>query len=162
MGRVGLVKRERIYSLLDKDIKMATGILVLLLPTLGGGNFLSWCLFSFNKSIVLPSFLKLLVILLILTRALLNFSSYTNNKTICATSNMLFIPLTYSVLASHRGLKTSKAIVCSNDLAWNELLIYGYLVTLIKSLIYLQEKIIISLFSKSLLMVLIIMLVLLR
>lgn len=169
LTRVGLVKRERIYSLLDKDLKIAIGILVLLLPTLGGGNFLSWCLFSFNKSIVLPSFLKLLVIFIILIRALLNFSSYTNNKTICstsvtmwATSNMLFIPLTYSVLASHRGLKTSKAIVCSNDLAWNELLIYGYLVTLIKSLIYLQEKIIISLFSKSLLMVLIVMLVLLR
>lgn len=124
LTRVGLVKSERMYSLLDKDIKMAIGMRVLLLPTLAGGNFLSWCIFSFNKSIVLPRFLKLLIIFLILSSVLLNFSSYTNNKSICvtsmttwATSNILFIPLTFSVLSRHGGLKTSKAMVCSNDLA---------------------------------------------
>jgi len=41
LTRVGLVKSERIYSLLDRDIKMAGGMMVLLLPTLVGGNFLS-------------------------------------------------------------------------------------------------------------------------
>merc|ERR1712055_1176204 len=121
LTRVGLVKSERMYSLLDKDIKMAIGMRVLLLPTLAGGNFLSWCIFSFNKSIALPRFLKLF---LILSSVLLNFSAYTSNKSICitsmttwATSNMLFIPLTFSVLSRHGGLKTSKAMVRSNDLA---------------------------------------------
>lgn len=169
LTRVGLVKSERMYSLLDKDIKIAMGIRVLLLPTLAGGNFLSWCIFSFNKSIVLPGFLKLLIIFVILMSVLLNFSAYTDNKSICATSitiwatsNILFMPLTFSVLSSHGRLKTSKIIVCSNDLAWNELLVYGYLARLIKSLIYFQEKIVISLFSKSLLMVLVVGLVLLK
>mgnify|MGYP003325536407 CR=1 FL=1 len=169
LTRVGLVKSERIYCLLDKDMKMAIGMTVLLLPTLAGGNYLSWCIFSFNKSIVLPCFLKLLIIFLILISGLLNFSSYTNNKSICtpsittwAISNILFIPLTFSVLSSHGRLNASKAIVCSNDLAWNELFVYGYLARLIKSLTYLQEKVIISLFSKSLLLIILVRLVLLK
>jgi len=124
LTRVGLVKRECMYSLLDKDLKIALGISVLLLPTLGGGNFLSWCIFSFNKSIILPTVLKLLVVILIILSVILNFSAYTNNKCIChssmsvwATSNILFIPLTFSVLSRHIGLSSSKTIVRSNDLA---------------------------------------------
>ena len=86
LTRVGLVKSESMYNLLDKDFKIALGISVLLLPTLGGGNFLSWCMFSFNKSIILPTFLKLLVVMLITLRVILNFSAYTNNKHICHSS----------------------------------------------------------------------------
>jgi NADH-ubiquinone oxidoreductase chain 5 len=37
---VSFVKRERIYTLLDYDLKIVAGISVLFLPTLGGGVFL--------------------------------------------------------------------------------------------------------------------------
>jgi NADH-ubiquinone oxidoreductase chain 5 len=120
----GLIKREGAYSLLDKDVKIARGIMVLLLPTLLGGNFLCWCLFSFNKSIILPASLKLLVPVLIVSSAYLNLSSYIGDKlmrvssmTVWATSNMLFIPLTFSVLSRRLGLECSKTITRVNDLA---------------------------------------------
>lgn len=82
----GLVKSESMYTLLDKDTKIVAGIIVLLIPTLTGGNFLNWCLFSFNKSIVLPLSLKLLILVLIFSSVWLNFSSYISDKVICTPS----------------------------------------------------------------------------
>merc|ERR1712061_367968 len=86
LTRVCLIKSERIYILLDKDLKMAAGILTLLVPTLTGGNFLCWCIFSFNKSVILPNMLKLFVLILISVSAYLRTHIYLADKTITTTS----------------------------------------------------------------------------
>lgn len=163
---VCLIKSESIYSLLDKDLKIAAGILTLLIPTLVGGNFLCWCIFSFNKSVILPTTLKLFVLILISISAYLRTHIYLSNKTITNTSiyewaisNMVFIPLTFSVLRSARCLHTSKNLIKLNDLTWNELIIYNYLLLLIRSTRIIHEKLFISIFSKSLLIVVIVLII---
>lgn len=83
---VCLIKSESMYTLLDKDLKIAAGILTLLVPTLTGGNFLCWCIFSFNKSVILPNTLKLFVLILISVSAYLRTHIYLADKTITSTS----------------------------------------------------------------------------
>jgi NADH-ubiquinone oxidoreductase chain 5 len=124
LTRVCLIKSESIYTLLDKDLKIAAGILTLLIPTLTGGNFLCWCIFSFNKSVILPNRLKLFVLILISVSAYLRTHIYLSNKTIISTSmsewaisNIVFMPLTFSVLSSSKGLQTSKTLIKLNDLS---------------------------------------------
>lgn len=166
LTRVCLVKSERIYTLLDKDLKMAAGMLTLLVPTLTGGNFLCWCIFSFNKSVILPNMLKLFVLILISVSAYLRTHIYLADKTITTTSvsewaisNMVFIPLTFSVLSRSKGLQASKTLIKLNDLTWNELILYGHFLSLIRSMRILHEKLFISIFSKSLLIVTIIIII---
>jgi len=86
LTRVCLIKSESMYTLLDKDLKIAAGILTLLAPTLTGGNFLCWCMFSFNKSIILPNTLKLFVLILISVSAYLRTHIYLADKPITSTS----------------------------------------------------------------------------
>lgn len=118
------VKRERIYSLLDYDIKIVAGIRVLLLPTLGGGNFLRWRIFSSGGAIILPRRLKLLVPLLIIRAAVLNKSTHlrdkgqtTRSKRTWSVSNMVFMPLTFRVILRERGLLSAKMFTKNNDRA---------------------------------------------
>ena len=142
-----LIKSESIYTLLDKDLKIAAGILTLLAPTLTGGNFLCWCIFSFNKSVILPNTLKLFVLILISVSAYLRTHIHLANKTITATSisewaisNIVFIPLTFSVLSRSKGLEASKTLIKLNDLTWNELILYGHFLSLIRSMRIIHEK----------------------
>jgi hypothetical protein len=76
-----------------------------------------------------------------------------------AISNMVFIPLTFSVLSRSKGLQASKTLIKLNDLTWNELILYGHFLSLIRSMRILHEKLFISIFSKSLLIVTIIIII---
>jgi hypothetical protein len=76
-----------------------------------------------------------------------------------AISNMVFIPLTFSVLSRSKGLQASKTLIKLNDLTWNELILCGHFLSLIRSMRILHEKLFISIFSKSLLIVTIIIII---
>jgi NADH-ubiquinone oxidoreductase chain 5 len=152
---VSFVKRERIYSLLDYDLKIVAGMGVLFLPTLRGGIFLRWSIFSFSPSIILPRALKLLVPVLIIRAVFINRATHLRRKEqdesrvrVWAISNMVFLPLTFRVEARKTGLQGAKDFIKNNDRTWNELVLYGGFVKLIHASRALQEKTFISLFSK--------------
>jgi hypothetical protein len=79
-------------------------------------------MFSFSPPIILPRALKLLVPLLIIRAVFINRATHLIRKEqdksrgkAWAISNMVFIPLTFSVMARKTGLQGAKDFIKNND-----------------------------------------------
>lgn len=149
---VGRFNISCINNIADKDAVIWSSILGLYLGALMGGSAIIWLVFPFSNLIILPSVIKLLVVLLILLisylstelfkRFTFNIYFFKNKRLNLFLGSMWIIPLLSTQGLIYLFIYISKWYVKLIDLGWMEKLggqgIKGLLITVRKTNFYYQ------------------------
>ena len=128
-------KSEPCFSITDQDKYILGGILILILPSILGGILLNWRIFSFNRLIYLPLWLKRRVLISIILAAFFAKFTYLNRyrlrrSLICwVVRNMWFLPLTLRLSNSKNFLMFSKKFNLAVEARWIETVLYNNLLS---------------------------------
>ena len=146
----------------ERDSSLSIRILLLLLPATVGGLLLSWALFPRTPRIILPIPLKRsILIIILLTRGLAIFESIKNEKGAKTPQNKInfwgncciwFLPYVGSPYTTNTTLIRSKSVTRSRDHRWNERILYKFFYGLLSSAGMRQDKSLSALFSQSLIL----------
>ena len=127
---VNLINSESFFSIVDGDKIILTGIFILLPFSIMGGIILSWTIFSVNKLIFLPFWIKSSILVCIASAIFIIYIYYINsislskNIFIWFLSNIWFIPLTFSLTAASNFLIVSKTFTKIVEISWSELILF--------------------------------------
>ena len=127
---VNLINSESFFSIVDGDKIILTGIFILLPFSIMGGIILSWTIFSVNKLIFLPFWIKSSILVCIASAIFIIYIYYINsislskNIFIWFLSNIWFIPLTFSLTAASNFLIISKTFTKIVEISWSELILF--------------------------------------
>ena len=127
---VNLINSESFFSIVDGDKIILTGIFILLPFSIIGGIILSWTIFSVNKLIFLPFWIKSSILVCIASAIFIIYIYYINsislskNIFIWFLSNIWFIPLTFSLTAASNFLIVSKTFTKIVEISWSELILF--------------------------------------
>ena len=127
---VNLINSESFFSIVDGDKIILTGIFILLPFSIMGGIILSWTIFSVNKLIFLPFWIKSSILVCIASAIFIIYIYYINsislskNIFIWFLSNIWFMPLTFSLTAASNFLIISKTFTKIVEISWSELILF--------------------------------------
>ena len=127
---VNLINSESFFSIVDGDKIILTGIFILLPFSIMGGIILSWTIFSVNKLIFLPFWIKSSILVCIASAIFIIYIYYINsislskNIFIWFLSNIWFMPLTFSLTAASNFLIVSKTFTKIVEISWSELILF--------------------------------------
>jgi len=127
---VNLINSESFFSIVDGDKIILTGIFILLPFSIIGGIILSWTIFSVNKLIFLPFWIKSSILVCIASAIFIIYIYYINsislskNIFIWFLSNIWFMPLTFSLTAASNFLIVSKTFTKIVEISWSELILF--------------------------------------
>ena len=127
---LNLVKSERCFLMNDNDIFMLIGIILLFPASIFGGIKLSWNIFSYNRIVFLPFWIKRSILVCISLGILSIYIFYKRNKNnhrniaIWFISNIWFIPLTFRVRSSHKRLRYAKKFNLFVEIRWLENILF--------------------------------------
>ena len=122
--------KDMIYISDDNDNLIIIGILFLFPFSIIGGMNITWLLFSFPPTIFLPIWIKVFVLLLILSAIFIRLIRLNNNRRKNHIIKFLirliwFFPQTFSILSNNIILSSGKSKLKFSESRWTELIFYG-------------------------------------
>ena len=122
--------KDLVYMSDDNDHLMITGILILFPFSIIGGINIIWLTFSFPPIIFLPIWIKIFVIVLIITAVFRGLVGLTPNSSKSYLTKFFigliwFFPQTFSILANNIIISSGKSKLKLSESSWTELVLYG-------------------------------------
>ena len=122
--------KDMIYMSDDNDKLIISGILFLFPFSIMGGINITWLIFSFPPTIFLPIWIKIFVMVLILTAISTSLVSLNSNR---GKSHLVkffigliwFFPQTFRILSNNIFLSSGKSKLKFSESSWTELILYG-------------------------------------
>ena len=126
------IKTESYFFIRERSKDILIGISILLPFSVLGGILISWNIISRNKVIFLPFWIKLSIILVIISSVIFFYYLYKNikrlnkNNVIWFFRNMWFLPISINISLTNFFLSYSTLSFKKVEMAWTELIIFKY------------------------------------
>jgi len=132
-----LIKSESIFLSQDGDKRMLKGIIFLCPFSIIGGILISWNIISRRSHIFIPSWIKILILIIIRLAIAVYYISFCKNNPSSKNSiyrwfmgNIWFMPLVFRLAVSQTNLRRSSIFSKFVEFSWREVMFYKHVINL--------------------------------
>jgi len=129
---INFLKSESLFFISENSIFIILGILFLLPFSILGGMLISWNIINLNKLIYLPLWLKLSVLVIIMTSIIIFYlifkklNNYSNRILLWFFINIWFLPISINISLTKLNLNLSNFFFKFVEIRWSEIFIFNF------------------------------------